>query len=94
MTNSARDGWGWFDPVQKDVSNAVGDAFRQCFATPAGRIVLNHLREMYLERRLGPDSSDAKLRYFEGARMVAAYIERQAHANDKTTKTLRVDSVS
>lgn len=93
MIDGRSDGWLWFEARQSETPSAISDAFQQCFATPAGRRVLEHLRETYLERRLGPESSDAMLRYFEGARMVAAYIERQAFECDRASSTLPADSI-
>ncbi len=49
--------------------------FAGCFITGEGRFVLSFLRKVTLERCLGPDASDAELRYLEGQRRLVKYIE-------------------
>ncbi|WP_430396957.1 hypothetical protein [Ferrovibrio sp.] len=49
-------------------------AFARCFRGRDGERVLGHLRRLTLERRLGPDCSEAELRHLEGQRHLAAYI--------------------
>jgi len=94
MSDRQSGGWGWFDSAPTTLPSAVSEAYRQCFATPSGRAVLRHLREMYLERRLGPDSSDAQLRYFEGARMVVAYIERQTDPDHPASNLQSLETIT
>lgn len=78
------DGWMWFEP-----SSAVADdetelvrACRTCFSTPAGQRVLDHLRAAFLDRRLGPNASDAELRHVEGQRSVVANLLRLTESFD------------
>ena len=57
-----------------DGDDALATAFALCFAGTAGRRVLEHLRKTTIERRLGPEASDALLRYLEGQRQLVDYI--------------------
>ena len=68
-------GWPWPDgepPATAD--GAVDEAFVACFAGPAGRIVLDQLRRVFLDRRVAPSASDAELRHVEGQRSAAAWL--------------------
>lgn len=47
----------------------------RCFETAAGKIVLEHLREITIERFLGPNATDSELRSLEGARTLVHQIE-------------------
>jgi hypothetical protein len=71
-------GWHWFAasnaaPVDADELELCR-AFARCFAGSGGTNVLEHLRRVCLERRLGPSASDAELRHLEGQRYAVAYI--------------------
>ncbi len=72
------DGWDWFEagPVEgaMDEGDELARSFVRCFKGSDGAIVLHHLRQSILERRLGPDATDAELRFLEGQRSVAAHI--------------------
>ena len=71
------DGWGWFDAAGQDPSieiDQLAQSFLRCFAGSDGEIVLRHLRQSILDRRLGPTASDAELRFLEGQRSVVAHI--------------------
>jgi hypothetical protein len=76
--DGAPSGWGWFaadntaaaDPEDLELCRE----FARCFAGPAGRRVLEHLRRVVLDRRLAPHASDAELRHLEGQRYAVAYI--------------------
>ncbi|MFZ1413936.1 MAG: hypothetical protein WAS73_05070 [Defluviicoccus sp.] len=77
-------GWDWFDGdrsgAEKHVSDGAGDAelatvFARCFLSADGRQVLNHLRQLTVERALGPQASEALLRYVEGQRQLVLYVE-------------------
>ena len=46
------------------------------FASPSGRSVLEHLRKITVERTLGPNATDAELRWFEAQRALVHQIER------------------
>ena len=37
--------------------------FVRAFNTPSGRVVLEHLRKITLERTMGPNATDAELRW-------------------------------
>ncbi len=49
---------------------SLARAFAVCFTGPAGRRVIDHLRRITIERRLGPEAPDALLRYVEGQRQL------------------------
>ena len=49
--------------------------YARCFGTPAGMAVLNHLRETILNRTLGPNATDAQLRWHEAQRALIQQIE-------------------
>lgn len=76
--NTGLEGWGWFDadtdgqsPIEAD---DLARCFARCFNGVDGEAVLRHLRQTFLNRRLGPSASDAELRFLEGQRSVAAHI--------------------
>ncbi|MCP5364901.1 MAG: hypothetical protein H6905_06715 [Hyphomicrobiales bacterium] len=52
----------------------VAQAFARCFATSPGRLVLDHLRAITIERNLGPNTSEALLRHAEGQRQLVLHI--------------------
>jgi D-mannonate dehydratase len=58
----------------KPAENDLVLAFARCFRGRDGERVLAHLRRLTIERRLGPDCSNAELRHLEGQRHLAAYI--------------------
>ena len=75
---STTDGWAWFEShaVQANDTddNELIRSFARCFTGADGNLVLDHLRQTILDRRLGPKASDAELRYLEGQRSVVAHI--------------------
>lgn len=50
--------------------------FVRAFNSPSGRVVLEHLRKITIERTLGPNASDAELRWTEAQRALVHQIER------------------
>lgn len=71
-------GWDWFDGAD---STAVGPdasdlaaAFARCFRGADGERVLRHLEAATLDRALGPEATDAELRFLEGQRRLVAAI--------------------
>ena len=50
--------------------------FVRTFNTPSGRVVLEHLRKITVERTMGPNASDAELRWVEAQRALVHQIER------------------
>ena len=50
--------------------------FVRAFTTPSGRVVLDHLRKITVERTLGPNATDAELRWCEAQRALFHQIER------------------
>lgn len=77
-------GWAWFETDNQESDGEEGsagaqdaelaDVFGRCFRGPDGARALRHLRGLTLERALGPDCSDALLRYVEGQRQLVTYI--------------------
>lgn len=47
-------------------------AFARCFLCADGRRVIDHLRQVTLERVIGPAASDSLLRHTEGQRQLVA----------------------
>lgn len=84
-------GWDWLDAPER-ASGAGGDAaadragtrhdqdlalaFARCFKSRDGQRVWRHLRGLTVDRVLGPDVSDAALRYLEGQRQLIHHIAR------------------
>ena len=50
-------------------------AFARALSGDAGRVVLGHLRQMTIERTLGPNASDSELRWAEAQRALVHQIE-------------------
>lgn len=72
------DGWGWLEaetrvPPQPE-EDRLALSFARCFKGSDGAAVIGHLRHVILDRRLGPNASDAELRFLEGQRTVVAHI--------------------
>ncbi len=78
-------------PVEHEDELAL--AFAHCFRDAAGAMVLEYLRRCFLDRRLGPNASDAELRHVEGQRSVVAHvlalIERGRRGAGRTTNERR-----
>ncbi|MGI9485674.1 MAG: hypothetical protein ACR2RF_07290 [Geminicoccaceae bacterium] len=75
---ASSDGWDWFEtsasqtmPIEQD---DLARSFARCFNGNDGAIVLRHIRQTVLDRRLGPNATDAELRFLEGQRSFAAHI--------------------
>jgi hypothetical protein len=82
--NPAGQGWDWFDSdrsgAETHLTATAGEAelataFARCFVSADGRQVLGHLRRLTVERALGPQASEALLRYVEGQRQLILYVE-------------------
>jgi hypothetical protein len=79
-TDDTPSGWAWFEAYDASTAGAAPDdgelcrAFARCFADADGRMVLDHLKRVVLDRRLPPNASDAALRHLEGQRYAVAYI--------------------
>lgn len=73
-------GWSWFAPEAPSVGrdDALSDAAIACFSGRNGELVFDHLRTLFLERRVAPHASDAELRHVEGQRAAIAYLFRLA----------------
>ncbi len=75
-------GWTWFDPppppTAEDSGLDLAQAAARVFASGDGEALLRHLREMTLERCLGPDSGDAALRHLEGQRHLVLHLQALA----------------
>ncbi len=72
------EGWDWFelgDSQDKLVEeDDIVRSFARCFKGGDGAIVIGHLRQSILDRRLSPAATDAELRFLEGQRTVVAHI--------------------
>lgn len=76
-------GWPWQDALDPPLHGPdIADVYRSCFAGPAGRLVLDHLRKLFLLRRVAPSASDAELRHVEGQRSVVAWLFAMAGSSD------------
>ncbi len=67
-------GWPWTEAEAPSAAVGIEEACLACFATPPGRLVLEHLRRVFLDRRVPPSASDAELRHVEGQRSVVAWL--------------------
>jgi len=70
-------GWHWFEKGTESgdaTDMAMAEDYARTFCTPAGRAVLRHLMARTHHRHLGPNASDAALRYLEGQRQLVAYL--------------------
>jgi hypothetical protein len=71
-------GWGWFDPPPSQSAGQSGlDLARQAarvFGSGDGEALLGHLRDMTLDRCLGPDAGDSALRHLEGQRHLVLHL--------------------
>jgi hypothetical protein len=73
-------GWSWFsaEPPSSLTDDDLTKAVQACFAGRNGDVVIEHLRTLYLDRRVPPSASDAELRHVEGQRAAIAYLLRLA----------------
>ena len=71
-------GWSWLEtnPSGPETASELCRAAAACLGTANGRLVLRHLRQSFLDRRLAPTASDAELRHLEGQRSVVAHLLR------------------
>ncbi len=69
-------GWSAFETGRpKPPPHELAEAFASCFSSPAGMLVMDHLRRTFLSRRVPPTACDAVLRHVEGQRSVVAHIQ-------------------
>lgn len=61
----------------------VNAAFHDCFSTPAGRIVLDHLRKRYVDAPTTEGLVESALREFTGARNLVLEIERRINKGEQ-----------
>lgn len=75
-TDAAPEGWDWFDQARPTAGpeHEVALAAARSFAGADGATTLDHLRRLFLDRRLPPSASDAELRHLEGQRCAIAYL--------------------
>lgn len=71
-------GWAWLDavPAGAEMAPELCRAAAACLGTSNGRLLLRHLRQTFLDRRLPPTASGAELRHVEGQRSVVAHLVR------------------
>src|SRR4051812_16417491 len=71
-------GWAWFDAPESLPAEPSDDLCRSAAACLShsghGRMVLHHLRRVFLDRRVPPTASDAEIRHVEGQRSVVAHL--------------------
>lgn len=53
--------------------------YTRCFSSPSGVAVLQHLRQITIDRVLGVNCSDFELRWLEAQRSLVRYIETLVH---------------
>lgn len=79
-------------PSQKkeDDFERLTKAYTRCFSTDEGRVVLSHLKELTLERALGPESEGQALRQLEGQRQlvlrIAALVKQGQNGPDSNNQ--------
>jgi len=80
----APSGWSWFEPSPpgRDDRAELEIACAACFAGRHGQIVLDHLKAVFLDRRVPPSASDAELRHVEGQRSAVDYLMRLIRARE------------
>jgi hypothetical protein len=81
-------GWAWLE-APTDTGEPSADLCRAsaaCLGTADGRLVVRHLRRMFLDRRLPPTSSDAELRHLEGQRSAVAHLMQLVERGRRPTQ--------
>lgn len=78
-------GWRWFEqptppPEDQQPEEETRRAAERVFASHDGRLLLARLRQLTIDRRLGPNASDAEMRWLEAQRALVAWLEDQADA--------------
>jgi hypothetical protein len=83
-------GWAWFDlPAEVDEPpDAVRRSAAACLGGPHGAVLVRHLRQLFLDRRLSPAASDAELRHLEGQRSVVSHLLQLAERSRADTGAL------
>ncbi len=73
-------GWSWLmaEPAGAFAEDEFAKAVQACFAGRNGDVVIEHLRQTFIERRVPPSGSDAELRHVEGQRAAIALLIRLA----------------
>mgnify|MGYP001229675901 FL=1 len=74
----AEQGWAWFAPPEGTAADGLREVARaaaRALTGPDGARLLAHLRAVTIERRLGPEASEAALRHLEGQRALVAHLE-------------------
>ena len=57
------------------MNKEISRSYTRCFCTAAGAEVLRHLREITIERFLGPNATESELRTLEAMRALVHQIE-------------------
>jgi hypothetical protein len=65
----------WEEARPVAVATETARLFARVFGTDDGQAVLEHLRELTIERVMGADASDAALRQLEGQRQLVKLME-------------------
>lgn len=69
-------------PPQDDPEGRLNAAMARTFSTPEGQVVLQYLRQSYINTILPPSATDGEIRYREGQRSVVAVIEQRKHEGE------------
>jgi hypothetical protein len=68
-------GWAWFEEhCSPPAETEICRAFARCFHGSDGRLIVDHLKRLILDRRLPPSATDAELRHLEGQRSAVAHM--------------------
>jgi hypothetical protein len=76
-------GWSWLEAAAEDGDATPTDLCRAaaaCLGSPDERLLVRHLRRLFLDRRLPPTASNAELRHLEGQRAAVDHLLRLASA--------------
>lgn len=75
-TDAGADDWDVFEtrPSEMIGQDDIARAYERCFTGNDGAVVLQHLRETTIDRRLGPDATNNEIWFLEGERTLAARI--------------------
>jgi hypothetical protein len=70
------EGWAWFEaPAHgREPPDEVCHSAAVCLGGSHSRLLLRHLRQLFLDRRVPPAASDAELRHAEGQRSVVSHL--------------------
>ena len=84
-SGSGRDDWDVFEtgPSETAEQDDIARAYERCLSGKDGAIVIQHLRETIIDRRMGPDATNNEIWFLEGERTLAARILSMVNRGDK-----------